>query len=120
MSIAVQPSGMTPLPPELKRFVTDVLVARLGAKAPDRMTIDLLWGIVESATWGYRESVAGKTAVDVADVTERAVRLVEQFEAIGIDDRLSGEIIDCLAGIPVCAGFFGIARDQSLIPAAAG
>lgn len=111
---ALDPSDIRPLPDSVRHDFRDVMVAKFGSRMGER-TFDLLWTMIVSATWEYRQT-APINQLDVQATLTRVGDLERQLDKeLGLKSDDFDFIARTMITLGPCAGFFGLYLDRWLL-----
>lgn len=112
-------SDILPLPANLKQDFRDIIVARYGDRIPGPQEFELLWRMIESSTWEYRQT-APIDDLSVQHTVNSFNHLRGQLHSeLGLSYEDFEELALVIIRLGVCAGFFGLGVDQSMLMASA-
>jgi hypothetical protein len=114
MAQVTDPSDVLPLPDNLKADFRTAMIAKFGPRMGDEQ-FDLLWQMIVSATWEYRQT-APFNQLDVQATLSKASDLSHQaFTVLGLDANDFDDIALTMIRLKSCAGFFGLYLDQFML-----
>jgi hypothetical protein len=101
-----------PLSEEYKSRLSDHLMALSTRSRLTDDNFNLLWQLIESATWEYRQT-APRNTLDVDDTLDCTAALAHQCDKLlGMNSADFERLAMLMVRLCICAGFFGIYLDR--------